>query len=229
MKEDKLLKSFLCISILFHVLLTWVPSMALWQSDPIEQEVIDIDVVNWTPPPGKKPKIDKKKALPQLPKTFKVKDTKPKTDPNQMTVKNKERQKQAKMQAKKLEAIKKQALNELSKEDYIKRLQLEQVRLEKDETQKRQAWGQYQGQLRSWITTHYSIPEVYKSQKNIQTTVELVLDKQGRILKIRLYQKSGDRTFDEIVIANLRKASPFPSPPKRLVGEPLHFEYSSKE
>ncbi|MFK7873976.1 MAG: TonB family protein [Oligoflexales bacterium] len=228
MAEEKILKTFLIASLFGHAFAAWSPYLPLWRSKPSKQEVIEVDLVNWTPPAqAKPPKVDKKKMLPQLPKSFKVKESVAKKDSS--TMKLKKDQKKKKEEKRKMEAIKKRALTELSQKDYIRRLQLEQARKATEHAETAQAWGQYQSQLKRWIRTNYTIPEVYKNNNGIKTTVELVLDPQGRILTIKVHQHSGDKTFDQIVLANLRKSSPFPTPPKRLVGEPLQFEYSAND
>ena len=55
------------------------------------------------------------------------------------------------------------------------------------------------------------------SNENYITSLTIVLNQEGQIIKVSLRGSSGIRELDEVAISSINRASPFPNPPKELV------------
>lgn len=78
----------------------------------------------------------------------------------------------------------------------------------------------YAGTLRSWIARFYSIPELYRiREKKLTATVEMIIDRKGQVKKLMLASSSSDQQFDSLALDTIKKAEPFPRPPRHWVGK----------
>ena len=76
------------------------------------------------------------------------------------------------------------------------------------------------------VAHYYSLPEVYRyADADLKSSVMVILDRAGKILRIELEHSSGDAVFDAMSIRVIRRAAPLPKPPKGMVGREmvLHF------
>lgn len=51
--------------------------------------------------------------------------------------------------------------------------------------------------------------------------VRFTMDRQGRVLEVKLHRASGVATLDREVVALVRRAEPLPKPPEEVTGDPL--------
>ncbi len=73
----------------------------------------------------------------------------------------------------------------------------------------------YLEQLDHHIRKYWNLPE-WLDSANLNTHVLIRIDKDGNILSKNLVLGSGNEFFDQNVFKTLEKASPLPSPPKKL-------------
>lgn len=76
------------------------------------------------------------------------------------------------------------------------------------------------------IARYYSLPDVYRyANQDLKSSVAVVLDHSGAILRMKLERSSGDVRFDALSMRVIRRAAPLPHPPKEMVGREmvLHF------
>ena len=91
-----------------------------------------------------------------------------------------------------------------------------------------ESFAQYGKLLKKWMQNYYSMPEAYSLQTvGQQAVVELVLDGKGGIRSLTLLTSSQNDAFDQLALATVRKAAPFPAPPRELVGKKIHYQFDA--
>lgn len=90
----------------------------------------------------------------------------------------------------------------------------------------KQNWNR---RIRTAVMRHMQSGGRFVSQSEYITKVIVVLDRHGKIKKVRLEGKSGVNNLDDAAVDAFNAAGPFPNPPEGLVGEdglitiPWHF------
>ncbi len=84
-------------------------------------------------------------------------------------------------------------------------------------------YGQYINRMRDklsqrWNARSVITPEMW-SQRVVQVSVAVILDKAGEIVELRNLATSRFKAYDEEALRTLRESGPFPNPPKSLVQE----------
>lgn len=69
----------------------------------------------------------------------------------------------------------------------------------------------YLNQVERRITAVWSLPA---NSRGVKVVLRMNLEKSGRVSDVRVEKSSGDEKFDRSAIHAVRRASPFPSPPK---------------
>jgi TonB family protein len=82
--------------------------------------------------------------------------------------------------------------------------------------------AKWESKLSGYIKLHMRYPKVQKDKTAI-VTVSLVLNRQGKVLSVGIFQSSGDPAFDEAAISTIRRSDPLPQPPSELRDE--RFSY----
>ena len=202
-------------------------------------------------------KVDKQ-ILPQLPKQYEVQD-KPEQDQKQneeLALKEEEHKEEEKKPEIDPEQIKRERILALQKKQALERLLKEKARKEEKFSnstksplnqlllaRKKQledglpgaamgeeSFAQYGKLLKKWMQNYYSMPEVYALQAVGQPAiVELILDAKGGVRSLTLLASSQNESFDQLALATVRKAAPFPAPPRELVGKKIHYHFDSNK
>jgi protein TonB len=200
-------------------------------------------------------KVDKQ-ILPQLPKQYEVQD-KPEQDEKQneeLALKEEEHKEEEKKPEIDPEQVKRERILALQKKQALERLLKDKARKEEKFSnstksplnqlllaRKKQleqgisgaamgeeSFAQYGKLLKKWMQNYYSMPEVYSLQGvGQQAVVELVLDTKGGVRSLTLLTSSQNEAFDQLALATVRKAAPFPAPPRELVGKKIHYHFDS--
>ncbi len=58
----------------------------------------------------------------------------------------------------------------------------------------------------------------FRGQQGV-ASVRFVLDREGRVLSVKLDKSSGVASLDEEAVALVRRAQPFPKPPQAVAGD----------
>lgn len=173
-------------------------------------------------------------------------------------VKQQEEEKKRKDEAERLlqlRDIKKQAIAALTKKEALRRLIKEKARkneqfANEDQTTSKelllqrqktldanvenmsqaQISSEYGMILKSWVQRFYALPEIYANTENQQLAViELILNNKGEIRKLKLTQSSHNSAFDNLALKTMKAASPYPKPPKQLVGVAIRYRFDASK
>jgi hypothetical protein len=84
-------------------------------------------------------------------------------------------------------------------------------------------YGQYINRMRDKLSQRWNArsvisPEMW-SQRVVQVSVAVILDKAGEIVELRNLATSRFKAYDEEALRTLRESGPFPNPPKSLIQE----------
>lgn len=202
-------------------------------------------------------KVDKQ-ILPQLPKQYEVQD-KPEQDEKQneeLALKEEEHKEEEKKPEIDPEQVKRERILGLQKKQALERLLKEKARKEEKFSNStksplnqlllarkqqleagmpggavgEESFAQYGKLLKKWMQNYYSMPEVYALQAvGQQAVVELVLDAKGGVRSLTLLTSSDNTSFDDLALATVRKAAPFPAPPRELVGKKIHYHFDARK
>jgi protein TonB len=82
--------------------------------------------------------------------------------------------------------------------------------------------AKWESKLSGYIKLHMRYPKVQKDKAAI-VTVSLVLNRQGKVLSVGIFQSSGDPAFDEAAISTIRRSDPLPRPPSELRDEQFSY------
>lgn len=77
-------------------------------------------------------------------------------------------------------------------------------------------FDEYVGQLKNRVELVWSYP---RDSENLQATVKFNLNAVGQVSAIGITQSSGRADFDSSVVEAIKRSSPFPRLPRRLVTE----------
>lgn len=77
------------------------------------------------------------------------------------------------------------------------------------------AFDEYISQLKNVVNTNFSVPG-WMTESTFKSTVEVVIDSGGQILKRTLVKPSGNSTFDSAALSAVDNSNPFPPAPERL-------------
>ena len=79
----------------------------------------------------------------------------------------------------------------------------------------------YQTQVYKAIKAQYSVPELIKPQERmfLNATVVITLSANGQIKDLSFEKRSGKDVFDSAIENAIRRAAPFPVPPKELAAQ----------
>jgi periplasmic protein TonB len=82
--------------------------------------------------------------------------------------------------------------------------------------------AKWESKLSGYIKLHMRYPKVQRDKAAI-VTVSLVLNRQGKVVSVGIFQSSGDRVFDEAAISTIRRSDPLPRPPSELTDEQFSY------
>ena len=87
----------------------------------------------------------------------------------------------------------------------------------------------YNRVLKGWVQRHYVLPEIYTAKdQQSRVVVEMVLNKRGEITALKLVKSSSNLAFDRLAVSTMRKAAPFPKPPREVAGRPIHYRFDPR-
>ncbi|MCO5142378.1 MAG: energy transducer TonB [Oligoflexia bacterium] len=88
------------------------------------------------------------------------------------------------------------------------------------------AWN---NELRTTLNTYIYGGRSLASERNYVTGVVVVLDREGKIVRVKLLKRSGAFDLDQAAVDAFNKAGPFPNPPSGLVDEngeiQIHWDF----
>ncbi len=67
--------------------------------------------------------------------------------------------------------------------------------------------------IRRRVKEFWTIPDLLSEQTDLKAVVIVKIDKEGRVLEMRLQRSSGNLYFDRCALQAVAKAEPFPPPP----------------
>jgi periplasmic protein TonB len=82
--------------------------------------------------------------------------------------------------------------------------------------------AKWESKLSGYIKLHMRYPKVQKDKAAI-VTVSLVLNRQGKVLSVGIFQSSGEPAFDQAAISTIRRSDPLPRPPAELRDEQFSY------
>lgn len=83
----------------------------------------------------------------------------------------------------------------------------------------------YKGRLAYLIERNWKYSRMMFKAVRKAAGVDITVDATGKIIHTQLVKTSGDEDFDTIVIAAIRKSSPLPKPPKKLVSKVIRLNF----
>jgi protein TonB len=74
----------------------------------------------------------------------------------------------------------------------------------------------YLTQIYNYIRNNYSVPSIITEaeRKTLKATIVIYIDENGRLQKVQFETRSGNIHFDNALESAVKKASPFPAPPR---------------
>jgi TonB family protein len=74
----------------------------------------------------------------------------------------------------------------------------------------------YLTQVYNYVRNNYSVPSIIteSERKNLRATIVIYIDDEGKLVKTEFESRSGNVHFDNALESAVKKASPFPPPPK---------------
>ncbi|MDH3383254.1 MAG: TonB family protein [Deltaproteobacteria bacterium] len=83
----------------------------------------------------------------------------------------------------------------------------------------------YFRQLDERIRSNWTVPAIAMSEKEkLIVQLRIVIEKDGRVSRVRMEKTSGNSYFDDSVLRAINKASPLPIPPEQLRGGEDYYE-----
>lgn len=214
---------FLWLSFAIHVILFFgvmiknviLPSREIRIENAVRVDVVALPdklperpapVVEEKTPPKPAPTAAPAKPEPQKPDAVSLKKDVKKA---QQEALNRLRQREAlerlKQQAQEAPPVKKKNLyagNQLSQGDSITGLE-------------RIAFDEYLSELKQRVHNNFTIP-TWLANAPLKASVEVVIDENGKIIKMTLVKSSGNPTFDGAATSAVESSAPFPPVPERL-------------
>jgi TonB family protein len=175
-------------------------------------------------------------VLPQLPKSFQVKEDDPTNDLIAGDAKAKDKTPDPKKDnvITKEDAARRAAIERLRKMQNSKKNEAEvsselvklkdKIRSAKELNVSSAGSGHYGGVIQKHIRPCYSVPTAYQ----LPTTTALVgvvLNEQGSLQKIWIEKSSGDQVFDSLVLKAVNDCAPLPEPPKEYAGRGFSLRF----
>ena len=240
LREKKFLRQSFIIFLLLHILVIGVFPMLL-PSPELEDEItIDIDLSETLPElnlPVPEP-TSKKQMLPQLPKTFAIKNNEKLSAPDNTPLAETPSEDDLPPPAPKKYS------NLIKAREALKRLALDRLRNQKQDEQRRDAAikrkmqkaltnianlrqsdsvrNKYRSMLRVAIKRNFVIHTHHEiKNEKIEVRLAITIDQQGKLAKLSVIKSSANRGFDDVATNAVKNSSPFPIPPKELVGEEI--------
>ena len=197
----------------------------------------------------KKETLVHKNTLPQLPKKFVIKEKPKKKRKIKHSTKDKEKQKtEALKKMKALELTKQEAMKRLLREKArLKKKNAERdqlalkEKLEKIQLVKAKKNAQkgalsshgentnqaYTSKIHGLLQENYEIPDSFGfDSKKYEVALEVTLKKDGNVSSATVVKSSKNATFDKLALNTVWKASPFPLPPRHLVGRKITINFA---
>lgn len=82
----------------------------------------------------------------------------------------------------------------------------------------KQLFIRYVQELPDKVRPFWKLP-TYLIDKNLQCRVQIFIGSDGRVLKMSLYESSGDKEYDKKAMEAIRAASPLPKPPTAILSK----------
>jgi len=159
--------------------------------------IIKVDLVPW-------PKEKRKKGVVKREKAKKKRVVKKKKARKKKAVKVLKAKKV--IRVKKFEKEKKEAEElERKRQAAIKEIEAKLARARMSEI--------YFALIRRRVKEFWTIPDLLSEQTDLKAVVIVKIDKEGRVLEMRLQRSSGNLYFDRCALQAVAKAEPFPPPP----------------
>jgi TonB family protein len=93
---------------------------------------------------------------------------------------------------------------------------------------------EYMTKIYKAVKAQYSVPEIISERERmfLQATVVITINAQGKIKDLSFEKKSSNTIFDSAIEGAIRRAAPFPAPPKELVdkyaSEGIGIEFAAR-
>jgi len=88
---------------------------------------------------------------------------------------------------------------------------------------------QYRSSLQQAVRRQYTLPEAYNMQNaNLLVVISITVNERGDLMSSSIEQSSGDRVFDDLAFAAVRRAAPLPRPPPGQAGEVIFLQFSPR-
>ena len=240
LREKKFFLHSFVLFLVLHALVLGVFPVFL-PSPEIEEEItIDIDLSETLPeinPSTPEPPANKQ-MLPQLPKTFAIKNNEKLLAPNNTPLAQTPSEDDLPPPAPKKYS------NLIKAREALKRLALDRLRSQRRDEQRRNAAikrkmqkaltnianlrqsdsvrNKYRSMLRVAIKQNFVIHTHHEiKNEKIEVRLAITIDQQGKLAKLSIIKSSTNRGFDDVATNAVKNSSPFPIPPKELVGEEI--------
>lgn len=87
----------------------------------------------------------------------------------------------------------------------------------------------YMRALRKAIKRNYSLPSAYNLQNaEIVAKVSLILNGNGDIREVKIYESSGDKVYDYLALKAVKDSVPLPKPPEGQAGKQIIIQFNPK-
>lgn len=209
----------------FSVKMVFFPNEDLTYQAAVRVDLVALpDKIDWAnppappPPPATTEKPEEKTAPPQ--QEIKIKEKTTVKEPDTISLKKKQKEALAKLKAMEaIERIKQEAAkekttsNSKATKDFKFKGNILSPGTELTGLNKLQH-EEYIVNLDRHIKQYWTLPE-WLAKKDYSAQIRVRIDDRGRVISKQLVRSSGNSAYDDIVIATIDKASPFPQPPEK--------------
>lgn len=246
-RELVLFKRFLFISLAVHVILLITdPSQFFFSHPPSEAEgTINIDFIAFdkNPPPSQEEEAPAP-LLPQVTKKFQLEESK---KPDELSFEEKKEIEKPDNKIKESK-VNEEELTKVSMERLLKELKRDKDKKGKSllpeslkERKKELESGLYgtltlgskeagySSVIKAWVQKNYTLPEISELKNaDINAVIELSINGEGGIMKLRLHSSSHNTLFDELALKTVEHSAPFPPPEADWIGKSILLNFAPK-
>jgi TonB family protein len=87
----------------------------------------------------------------------------------------------------------------------------------------------YKDMIWAKIRKEWTLPKALQGRTDLETTISVTLDKDGKIQKVRLEKSAGNTLFDHSAVRALKKAEPLPPIPEELNDDTVVITFHIEE
>ena len=263
--ESRLIILMIILSVFIHAGVLLISRLELMEPLNIKSDEWEIavdltsDALSSTSLPDAQKDIEaavSKKMLPQLPKTFELKEKKvaaegveeKKAKSKKIEGSNLKDEKGVVTPKKDIDVARKLKLKELKKRLILERLRKEKKLADKKKAPRKDplaeigknlnsktaksslakaAAAKYGIHLKKKINRNYSLPQTFSSTvPNPVVVLAIVVSPEGHLQSVKVHRSSDDQVFDEYTVAAAENAAPFERPPTTLVGKTILLNFT---